>query len=101
VMPLPPSRGAPGPDGAGVIQLTLLSRPGCHLCDEMRREIDALLADRPHEWNVVDVDSDPDLARRYGDSIPVLFVNGHLFAKIRVPRMASRLRLLSTLQPTL
>jgi len=77
-----------------VIRLTLLSRPGCHLCDEMRREVDALLADRPHEWNVVDVDSDPDLAARYGDSIPVLFVNGRLFAKIRVPRMASRLRLL-------
>lgn len=77
-----------------MIRLTLLSRPGCHLCDEMRREVDALLADQPHEWNVVDVDSDPDLARRYGDSIPVLFVNGRLFAKIRVPRMASRLRLL-------
>jgi len=60
----------------------------------MRREVDALLADRPHEWKVVDVDSDPDLARRYGDSIPILFVNGHLFAKIRVPRMASRIRLL-------
>lgn len=77
-----------------MIQLTLLSRPGCHLCDEMRREVDALLADQPHEWSVVDVDSDPDLARRYGDSIPVLFVNGRLFAKIRVPRMTSRLRLL-------
>ena len=77
-----------------MIQLTLLSRPGCHLCEEMRREVDALLADRPHEWKVVDVDSDPDLARRYGDSIPILFVNGHLFAKIRVPRMASRIRLL-------
>ena len=77
-----------------MIQLTLLSRPGCHLCDEMRREVDALLGDRPHEWNVVNVDSDADLATRYGDEIPVLFVNGHLFAKIRVPRMASRLRLL-------
>ena len=77
-----------------MIRLTLLSRPGCHLCDEIRREVDALLADRPHEWTVVDVDSDADLARRYGDSIPVLFVNGHLFAKIRLPRLSSRLRLL-------
>ena len=77
-----------------MIQLTLLSRPGCHLCDEIRREVDALLADRPHEWTVVDVDSDADLARRYGDSIPVLFVNGHLFAKIRLPRLSSRVRLL-------
>jgi hypothetical protein len=60
----------------------------------MRREVDALLAGEPHEWEVVDVDSDPELARRYGDSIPVLFVNGHLFAKIRVPRLSSKLRLL-------
>jgi hypothetical protein len=43
-----------------VIRLMLLSRPGCHLCDEMRREVDALLSDRPHEWNFVDVDSDAD-----------------------------------------
>jgi len=77
-----------------VIQLTLLSRPGCHLCDEMRREVDALLGERPHEWNLVDVDSDADLASRYGDEIPVLFVNGRFFAKVRVPSLAARMRLL-------
>lgn len=77
-----------------MIRLTLLSRPGCELCDEMRREVDNLLAERPHEWEIVDVDSDPELARRYGDSIPILFVNGHLFAKIRLPRLSSKLRLL-------
>jgi Glutaredoxin-like domain (DUF836) len=77
-----------------VIRLTLLSRPGCGLCEEMRREVDLLLAGRPHEWEVVDVDSDPELVRRYGDAIPILFVNGHLFAKIRLPRLSSKLRLL-------
>lgn len=77
-----------------MIRLTLMSRPGCHLCEEMRREVDALLAGEPHEWEVVDVDSDPDLARRYGDEIPVLFVNGRLFAKIRLPRLSSKVRLL-------
>ena len=82
-----------------MIQLTLLSRPGCHLCDEMRREVDAMLGDRPHEWTVVDVDSDADLARRYGDEIPVLFVNGHLFAKIRLPRLSSKFRLLRVASP--
>jgi hypothetical protein len=76
-----------------VIRLTLLSRPGCHLCDEMRRDVEALLGDLPQEWNVIDVDRDPDLASRYGDSIPILFVNGHLFAKIRLPRLSSKLRL--------
>jgi hypothetical protein len=33
------------------------------------------------------------LARRYGEEIPILFVNGRLFAKVRLPRLASRLRL--------
>jgi hypothetical protein len=41
----------------------------------------------------VDVDSDPELARRYGESIPILFVNGRLFAKIRLPSLAAALRL--------
>lgn len=76
-----------------MIRLTLFSRPGCHLCDEMRREVEALLGDLPQEWDVVDVDRDPELARRYGDSIPILFVNGHLFAKIRLPRLSSKVRL--------
>jgi glutaredoxin len=76
-----------------VIRLTLYSRPGCHLCEEMRREVENLLGDLPHEWDVVDVDRDPELARRYGESIPILFVNGHLFAKIRLPRLSSKLRL--------
>ncbi len=73
--------------------LKLLSRPGCHLCVEMRRQVDTILADRPRSWEEVNVDSDPELARRYGDSIPVLFVNGRLFAKVRLPRLATALRL--------
>ena len=71
----------------------MLSRPGCHLCEEMRREVDAILAGTPVEWEEIDVDSDADLARRYGESIPVLFVEGRLFAKVRLPRVAPALKL--------
>ena len=74
-------------------RLTLLSRPGCHLCEEMRRRADTILADVERQWEDVDVDSDPELARRYGETIPILFVNGRLFAKIRLPRLAAALRL--------
>ena len=76
-----------------MIRLRLLSRPGCHLCEEMRRDVDALLADQPRTWEEVDVDSDPALAARYGQSIPVLFVNDRLFAMVRLPRLAAALRL--------
>jgi hypothetical protein len=77
-----------------MIQLKLLSRPECRLCEQMRMDVDRLLVGDPHEWEILDVDSDDEIARRWSDSIPVLFVNGRLFAKGRVPKLAARLRLL-------
>jgi len=76
-----------------VIRLRLLSRPGCHLCDAMRNEVDDLLGEAPRSWEVVNVDEDPALASRYGETVPVLFVNERLFAKVRLPRLAAGLRL--------
>lgn len=77
-----------------MIRLRLLSRPDCGLCDEMRARIDELLEDRPHEWEIVDIDAEPDLARRFSDVIPILYVNDRVFAKTRLPPIATRLRLL-------
>ena len=36
------------------------------------------------------MDEDPELAKRYGESLPVLFVNDRLFAKVRLPNLAGR-----------
>jgi glutaredoxin-like protein DUF836 len=74
-------------------RLRLLSRPACHLCEAMRREVDEILADSPRSWEIVDVDSDPVLAAEFGDVIPVLYVNGRIFAKTRLPPIATALRL--------
>ena len=60
----------------------------------MQADVDRLLAADAHEWEIVDVDSDDEIARRWSDSIPVLFVNGRLFAKVRIPKIAARLRLM-------
>ena len=56
-----------------MIRLRLLSRPGCHLCEEMHAEVDRLLegVGQAHTWEIVDVDSDDELARRWSDSITV------------------------------
>ena len=77
-----------------MIRLRLLSRPGCHLCEQMRIDVDRLLEGVEHDWEIVDVDSDDEIARRWSDSIPVLFVNGRLFAKVRIPKIAPGLRLM-------
>ena len=71
----------------------MLSRPGCHLCDEMRRQVEEILAGMETSWEVIDIDSDDALAKRFGESIPVLYVNGRLFAKTRLPRLAAAMRL--------
>jgi hypothetical protein len=67
---------APLPD------LVLYGRPGCHLCDEARAALRAILADRRARGlpapNVVehDIDSDENLQRRYAFTIPVVALGG-------------------------
>jgi len=68
----------------GVIALTLYSRPGCHLCDEMKAVIDRVAATVSVTTEVIDISTNPDLEARYGLEIPVLLVNGKKAAKYRV-----------------
>ena len=69
-----------------MIVLTIYSRPGCHLCDDMKAVVErvALTLIPPATIDVIDISSDPDLESRYGVEIPVLLVNGKKAAKYRV-----------------
>ncbi len=64
--------------------LTLYSRPGCHLCDEMKATIDRVARSIPLTLAVVDISADPALEARYGTEIPVLLVEGRKAAKYRI-----------------
>ena len=72
------------------IALTLYSRPGCHLCDEMK---EIVACRRARSWAArsreVDISGDPELEARYGTEIPVLLVNGRKAFKYRVTERAS------------
>jgi hypothetical protein len=59
-----------------VSRLTLYSRDGCHLCEELLAELAPWAAARGETVERRDVDADPDLRRRYGHRIPVLLVDG-------------------------
>ena len=59
-------------------RFTLLSRPGCHLCEDLLAALGALPAAAGHPIDVQDVDADPALRRRYGLKIPVLLLDGEL-----------------------
>ena len=54
------------------IDLTLLSRSYCHLCQEMEVALAPLAEAFGASVTVVDVDSDPGLAARYDELVPVL-----------------------------
>jgi hypothetical protein len=57
--------------------LVVLSREGCHLCEQMLEDLARLERDgRILPVIVLDVDSDPALARQYGLKVPVLLLDG-------------------------
>jgi hypothetical protein len=57
--------------------LVVLSREGCHLCEQMLQELaDLERAARIPPITLVDVDSDAGLARQYGLKVPVLLLDG-------------------------
>ncbi len=57
-------------------RVRLLTRPGCHLCDEARAVVEAVCAELGETYDEVSIDDDPELTRRYGEEIPVTFVDG-------------------------
>ena len=57
--------------------LVVLSREGCHLCEQMLAELAELERDgRIPAATILDVDSDPSLARKFGLKVPVLLFDG-------------------------
>lgn len=54
----------------------LLTRPGCHLCQPAREAMTRVARISGVRWEEIDVTSDPDLEREYGDRLPVVLLNG-------------------------
>ena len=61
---------------ASVARITLLGRPGCHLCDDARTVIERVAADLGVGWEERDITTSPDDMREYWDKIPVTLVDG-------------------------
>jgi hypothetical protein len=82
------------------IRLTLIGKPGCHLCDDAREVVQAVVAevtaaeDAPSvnldEASILD---DAELAERYAEEIPVLLIDGevHDFWRVDPVRLKTAL----------
>ena len=62
------------------IQLTLIGKPGCHLCDDAEVVIQEVLSE--FEGSVAlakeNILEDDELFARYSEEIPVLLINGQV-----------------------
>ena len=57
-------------------RVRVLTRPGCHLCEQAVEVVSRVCAETGTGWSTRDITTDTELLRRYTDEVPVTFVDG-------------------------
>jgi glutaredoxin len=65
-------------------QLLLYTRKDCCLCEEMKSTLSRVAGHVPFALAEIDVDTSPVLQEKYGNDVPVLFINGRKAFKYRL-----------------
>ena len=66
------------------MHVTLYTRSGCHLCEDMKAVLRQVRRQRVFELTEVDISRYPELQRRYQHDIPVLLVDDTEVARHRI-----------------
>ena len=82
------------------ITLTLIGKPGCHLCEDAEAVVVTVvetLPELPIQVEELRIEDDKDLFDSYWDQIPVLLINGkvHNYWRIDPERLTTALKELS------
>lgn len=74
-------------------RITLIGKPGCHLCDEAREVVAAVATEVGVGWEELSILDDPALQERYAEQIPVTLVDGrpHDFWRVSADRLRAAL----------
>ncbi len=74
-------------------RITLIGKPGCHLCDDARAVVEHVATDVGVDWEEVSILDDEALADRYWEQIPVVLVDGeqHDFWRVDEARLREAL----------
>jgi hypothetical protein len=80
-------------EGSAHHTVTLLSRPGCHLCDDARDVISRVAAELGIVWDERDITASADDLARYSEMIPVTLIDGvqHDFWRVSEERLRAAL----------
>jgi Glutaredoxin-like domain (DUF836) len=75
-------------------QITLLSRPGCHLCEQARAVIERVAAETGATWSERDITLSDDDLQKYREMIPVTLIDGvqHDYWRVSEDRLRAALR---------
>lgn len=70
-------------------RVTLISKPGCHLCDDARAVIATVTAELGESFEERNLLDDPVLTQRYAEMIPVTLVDGaqHDYWRVSAERL--------------
>ena len=68
------------PTAASAPTVTLLTKPGCHLCDDVVPVLDEVLTPLGLTWEAVDITTDEALYATYWTQIPVVLVDEQVVA---------------------
>ncbi|MCB5911365.1 glutaredoxin family protein [Streptomyces pinistramenti] len=73
--------------------VTLIGKPGCHLCDAAQAVIETVCAETGASWEKKDITQDSDLHHKYWEQIPVILVDGaqHDFWRVDPKRLRTAL----------
>jgi hypothetical protein len=77
-----------------VARITLIGKPGCHLCDDARVVIERVAADTGAGWQELSILDDEGLREQYAELIPVVLVDGeqHDFYRVDESRLRAALQ---------
>lgn len=75
-------------------KITLIGKPGCHLCDDARAIIAQVADAEGAEWEEINMLESPELTERYAEQIPVTLIDGkqHDYWRVDPERLTKALR---------
>ena len=65
-------------------RITLYTRPGCHLCDDAKAALKDVAESTGESWQEINVETDIELEREYGERLPVIMLDGKEHGYFRV-----------------
>lgn len=77
----------------GSVRITLITKPGCHLCGPAREVVERVARDLGVRWVELSILDDPELNAAYWEQIPVTLVDGvqHDFWRVDESRLRGAL----------